>query len=272
MNRNLGIIGYGNMGSAIGQQLISKYNVFAFDKQKDKTKGLSNINVADKAIDLVNNVETIILAVKPQDFDTLLNEIKNYVDNKLIISIAAGITTGYIEKLMGWVRVVRVMPNLPAKIGKGMSCLCKGKFATDTDLKFAQELFKHLGETLLIKESLMPAATAISGSGPGFFYHLIKDKVKDNLDDYATKEFIPALSASAQKIGFSTEQADLLAGKTTAGSIALLRETKLSPTVLCIQVASKGGTTEAGLNVLDDINSLPAATHAALMRAKELSQ
>lgn len=272
MKQTIGIIGYGNMGSVIGQQLKSKYQIWTFDKDKNKTKNLLDINIANNTVDLIDKVDTVILAVKPQDFDIVLMQIKKYIKGKLVISIAAGISTGYIENQLGKIRVIRVMPNLPARVSKGMICLCKGNYNRKADLDFARKLFEHLGQTMLIEENLMNAATVISGSGPGYFYHLIKDKQKEEWEDYARKEFTPALSASAQVIGFTSEQAQVLAEATAAGSIALLKETGLSPETLCIQVTSRGGTTEAGLKVLHSTDSLEEAAKAALKQAGELSK
>jgi pyrroline-5-carboxylate reductase len=271
MNKVIGIIGWGNMGSVIGYQLKSKYAILAFDKDSSKTKNISDVNVADNTEDLVNRVDVVILAIKPQDFDTVLVQIEKYVKGKLIISIAAGISTGYIENQLGQTRIIRVMPNLPVKVKKGMICLCKGKFAADEDLNFAQDIFNSLGQTILIEESMMDAATAISGSGPGYFYDLIQEREETTWGDYASKEFIPALSSVAQTIGFTQDQARILAVATAEGSIALLKETGLSPGVLRQQVTSKGGTTEAGLRALHSTHSLGEAVKAALKRAGELS-
>lgn len=272
MPRIIGIIGCGNMGSAIILALRPRYSIWAFDKDVKRTKDIKGINIADNAIDLVGKAETVILAIKPQDFELLLGQVKEYIMKKLIVSIAAGISTRYLESRLGKVRIVRVMPNLPAKIKKGITCLCKGSYSDNTDLIFVQGLFSNLGQTMLIKEELMNAATAISGSGPGFFYRLIQSEEKNELYDYAQRTFIPALSASAEQIGFSNKQADLLARETTMGSIALFISSGLSPLELERQVASKGGTTEAGLSQLHGIDSLSTATAAALKRAEELSR
>jgi len=259
------------MGSAICQRLKNSYSLFVFDKDSAKTKNLSGVNVAENILDLLNKSEAVILAVKPQDFDNLLNEIKTNIKGELVISIAAGVTTGYIEKILGRVKVIRVMPNLPARIGKGMSCLCRGKFASDKDLNFAKELFDKLGQTLIINEDMMDAATAISGSGPGYFYNFIEKKDREEIKQSADK-FVESLSASAKSIGFSNEQANILAKATVGGSLALLQETKLSPLELKKQITSKGGTTEAALEVLHNSGSLRDAVKAALKRAKELSK
>jgi pyrroline-5-carboxylate reductase len=271
MHNNIGIIGCGNMGSAICQRLKASFSLFAFDKDSAKTKNLSGLSVVKDVADLLNKSDAVILAVKPQDFDDLLNEIKSNIKNKLIISIAAGITTGYIEKIFGRVKVIRVMPNLPAKIGKGMSCLCKGKFSSESDLNFAKELFDKLGKTLILNEDMMDAATAISGSGPGYFYDLVEGKNLKEIKNYATT-FATTLTASAESIGFLQPVARSLSKATCEGSIAYLEETKLSASEAKKQVVSKGGTTEAALEVLHKGGSLEEAVKAALKRAKELSK
>jgi len=273
MDSKIGIIGCGNMGSAIGEQLTShQYEIWVFDKDATKTDNLLGVKIAKNNSDLVNNVDTVILAVKPQDFDNLLDEIKDCTKEKLIISIAAGITTNYIEKRFNNVRVVRVMPNMPARIGKGMSCLCKGKFITDEDLNFSKKLFEILGETLILNEDMMDAATAISGSGPGYFYDLGENKSMSEIKKFANSNFIPDLTASAESIGFSSEQAKLLVNVTAAGSLALLQMGDASPSELKKQITSKGGTTEAALKVLHNGGSLKEAVRAARDRAKELSR
>ncbi len=270
--KKIGIIGFGNMGSAIAARLKSKFSIYVFDKDKNKTRNLAGFKVAKDDKDLVSEAEVVILAVKPQDFDDCLYEIKKYIEDKLIISIAAGISCAHIEKILGKVRVIRVMPNLPLKIGEGMICLSKGSLASDIDLEFTKEIFNKLGEILVIEENLMNAATAVSGSGPGFFYDLIKDKPSKDWISYAKDVFTFALSTAAQRVGFKAEQAEVLARVTTLGSIALLKNTGLSPKELCLQVTSKGGTTEAGLAVLHKGSSLVDAIKAALKRAEELEK
>lgn len=271
--KKIGIIGYGNMGSAIAMRIKKKYSVIVFDKDHNKTKSLSGIEVVENPINLINKVDAVILAVKPQDFLGLLNAIldkaKNSVRKKLIISIAAGITTKFIETGLGRVRVIRAMPNLPAKVGMGMICLCKGKYAKQRDLIFAKNLFKYLGSTLILRESQMDAATAISGSGPGYLYDWAEGKDIKEIKEYSTT-FARSLAAAAESIGFSQDQAKFLAANTTAGSIAYLEMTNLLPQEAKKQVVSKGGTTEAALEVLHKGGDLREAVRAALRRAKEL--
>lgn len=269
----VGIIGLGNMGSAIAARIKNQYPVFVFDKDQEKLQGLQGVKVIDNIKGLLKNSDVVILAVKPQHFSELLAEIKKYAHkpDKLIISIAAGITTRYIEDYLGLVRVVRVMPNMPAKVGSGMSCLSQGKFATQEDFDLAQDLFSYLGETLAIKEEMMNAATAISGSGPGYLYNLIEGKSLEEAKKFGRNTFLPLLKAAAEEIGFNSDEASLMASVTTVGSLEVLAVTKLSPAQLKEQVASKGGTTEAGLEALQKGGSIKDAVTAALKRADELS-
>lgn len=273
--KTVGIIGFGNMGSAIGERLKSKYQIWIFDKDNNKTRNLVGIKVADNIIDLLNKVDTTILAVKPQDFDAVLGEIKSctHLADKLFVSIAAGINTSYIEKRLGAVRVVRVMPNMAIKIGQGISCLSKGKFAREGDFDFTNDLFGYMGETLRIEEEKMAAATAVSGSGPGFYFDIIESSLTGNKDpEEFKKEFIISLTKAAEESGFKHEEAVFLASGTGTACQLLLVKTKLSPSELKKQITSKGGTTLAGLDALHATGSLIEAVKAAKKRAEELSK
>jgi len=272
--KRIGIIGFGNMGSAITERLKEKYEVWVFDKDKDKTERFSDINVSDNTKDLTNKADTIILSVKPQDFDAVLNEVKNHVKGKLIISIAAGITTAYIENNLLQARVVRVMPNIGARIGEAETNLCAGKSALFGDLTLARELFDHIGKTWEIPEKMMDAATAICGSGPAYiFYDMEKNHIDpDRVPEEAKKKYIHNLETAAEKVGFDHDTALKFAAATTGSSIHLVKMTGLQPRELREQVTSKGGTTEAALKVLSAGGSWADAAEAALRRAKELSK
>ena len=135
MNKNIGIIGFGNMGSSLAERIKSEYRVYVFDKDNNKTKNLSRIETTRDISGLVKCSDVVILAVKPQDFAGVLAEIKDWIGTKLVISIAAGITTNHIEKALGrGARVIRVMPNMPAKIAQGISCLSRSGLASKKDL------------------------------------------------------------------------------------------------------------------------------------------
>lgn len=274
MARSIGIIGFGNMGSAIAGQIKSRYAILVFDKDNNKTKNLSDIKVAQSAADLVNKAEAVILAVKPQDFSALFKEIKNCAKGKLVISIAAGISTAYIAKALDGARVVRAMPNIGIKIGESVTCLSRGVLSGEGDLAFTQELFYYLGVTKEMKEELMNAATAISGSGPAYIFDFVESGSIDphNIPEHTRHDIMKRLERAAEAVGFNSEDAMFLAVNTTNTSINLVKKTGLPPSELKKQVASKGGTTEAALEVLHKGGSWEDAAVAALKRADELSK
>lgn len=274
MDRTIGIIGFGNMGSAIAEQLKSKCEIWTFDKDVNKTKDLKGINVAESNKDLINRVNTVILAVKPQYFENLLSEIKDNIKDKLVISIAAGITTGYIEKFLGQIKAIRVMPNIGAKIGQAESSLCKGRHANNNDLNFAKDLFNYIGKTWIMEERMIDAATAISGSGPAYIYYDMEIKKIDplNVPENIKQEYIKRLEKAAESVGFDSQTAMALAVSTTGTSIQLTAVTGIPPAELRRQVTSKGGTTEAALEILTAGGSWEQAAEAAKKRAQELSK
>ena len=271
MRLKVGIIGFGNMGSAIAERIKKDYPVLVVDKDKAKTNGLKVITVVDRPLDLVCNSDIVIIAVKPQDIAGLLAEIKDVVCEKIVISIAAGITTSYIEGILAGVRLIRAMPNLPARIGQGITCICKGKRVLDRDLKQALRIFSFLGKVLVVKENMMNAVTAVSGSGPGFWAYLVEPLPQDDWVRYSHKEFCPQLKDAAKKLGFSHRYASILATATMRGCLAVVKSWKITPQQLKALVASKGGTTEAGLRVLEKGGTLVEAVQAACKRAEELS-
>jgi pyrroline-5-carboxylate reductase len=271
----VGIIGYGNMGKAIAERIKEKYAVCVFDKDKNKTSALKDITAVNLPGDLVKQSEIIILAVKPQDFEVMLKEIKPFADDKLFITIAAGITSGYINSQLGSkARIVRIMPNMPAQIGRAVSVISKGQNATEGDFnlvwQLAFDIFSNLGSVLPVdKEEMINAATAISGSGPAFFCYYIKESKNASSQ---RDEFIKVLADAAVNLGFDQREAELLAAGTVDGTIAMLNERNLSCAEVIKMVASKGGTTEAGLEILRAGGSLKEATEKAARRAGELEK
>ncbi len=274
MKEKIGIIGFGNMGSAIAERIKNKYQVYVLDKDKNKTKDLSGIKVAMGYADLLNNIDAVLLAIKPQDFGSALKEIRDCASGKLIISIAAGITTDYIEKNLPKTRVIRVMPNIGAKIGDAESSLCAGKTATQADRQQAKELFNCIGQTWEVPEKMIDAATAICGSGPAYiFYDMEKNHIDSNgVGEEVKKKYINDLEIAAERVGFDPEIASKFAAAVTGTSINLINQTGLSPRELRELVASKGGTTEAALKVLFAGGNWSDAAMAALQRAEQLSK
>lgn len=269
----VGIIGFGNMGSAIAERIKREYRVVVFDKDKNLIGNLTGIEAAGSLLNLLKEVETIILAVKPQDLDNILEGIKGCAITPLIISIAAGIATGYIEQALATARVIRVMPNMGARIGRSVTCLCGGSFATERDIVYAIELFNHLGITRKIEENMMNAVTVISGSGPAYYFARIESNPKEYQENpgKVLKDFIALLSEAAEGIGFGRKEAKALAVLTGNCAQELLVQTKFSPSELIKQISSKGGTTELALEVLHRGGSFQQAVEAALKRAEELA-
>ena len=272
LRKKIGIIGYGNMGSAIAERIKYKYCVYAFDKDANKLAGLSGIKISRSNVKLASRVDVVVLAVKPQDFEPLLKEIKDAVKDRLIISIAAGVTTKYIENILGAVRVIRVMPNIGAIVGEAISYICEGSFSKAKDLQLSKKLFNFIGHTFIIPEGLMNAATAVGGSGPGFWGYLFDKTPREKWDEYKKNNFIPELTSAAMSVGFDDEMASVTAGCVTIASISAAEALRISPADLAKRVASKGGTTEAGLEILQKGGSLTDAVKAAVKRAEELSR
>ena len=211
--------------------------------------------------DVMKFADCIILSVKPKDFDSLLkNEVCCGVSkNKLLISIAAGVTTKYIEGIVGKdVPVVRAMPNMAAAIGEAITAISVGNAAGAQDLKLAREIFSTIGEVVEVDEKLIDCVTAISGSGPAYFFYLIE-----------------SLIDAAVELGIDREIAKRLVLKTALGSAKLPQAMKEEPKALREKVTSKGGTTEAALKVFESKkfkNIVKEAVNEALKRAKQLSK
>ncbi len=259
MNRRIGIVGCGNMGEAIIRQ---NPQFIVFDKDAGKLKKIYksyNVNLASDNKDLIKRSAIIIIAVKPQSFDEVLEDIRASATDQLIISIAAGISTKYIENYLGRkIRVVRVMPNIAVLVRSGLSAVCKGKFATEEDARIAERIFNKLGKVVSLKENQIDSFTAIAGSGPAYFFY-----------------FIEALSRAGKNLGFSETESIAFVKQVAKGSFRLLEETGFSAGQLREKVTSKKGTTEAALSVFkrEGFNEIiRRALIKAVSRAKELSR
>jgi len=273
----VGIVGFGNMGSAIAARFAANgYGLYGFDKDKDKLQGISYVKAVDGLSELLSNADIIILAVKPQDFSIILREIKGNkgLGNKIIVSIAAGITTTIIEEVLGVVKVIRVMPNLFVASGNGVCGICKGKYATEEHLATVKSLLECLGEVILVKEDKMDAVTAVSGSGPGYLCYLVKDDDPSKRIEHLEK-IIPFYEEAAGKIGFSSDEIKIVATASACSVIDYLKKhpEDTAPKDFCDKVTSKGGTTEAAINVLKNKGegSLSEAIEIAEKKAKELA-
>lgn len=263
MNKTtIGIIGGGNMGTAILAGIGRKFTVRVCEQDAKRAVFLKRrfgVKVAD-LITVAAESRIVIFAVKPQNFDEVLGQLRGRVrHDQLIISIAAGITCRYIEQRLGsMVRVVRTMPNLPAQVGEAITGMCRGKFATAADIKTAQRIFDCIGRTVAVNERLMDAITAVSGSGPGYIFY-----------------FAECLEKAARSLGLNPAIARELVTQTLKGSARLLERSGEGADVLRGRVTSKGGTTQAALAVFEKNNTgkiVQQALAAAKKRAKELSK
>ena len=264
----IGIIGCGNMGTALiegiqrSNLLRKKYRIIACEVDALKRKKVSShyhITVTGDSQELTQKGEVILLAVKPQEMKDLLREIAPQIRaTTLILSIAAGIPTQLIQAEIGRrVRVVRIMPNTPALVGEGVSAIAGGRFAKSADLRIAKEILGGVGTVIELQEKDLDAVTALSGSGPAYFAY-----------------WIQALVDGAVREGLPQEVALKLAEQTARGTAILLQKTALSPEELIGRVASKGGTTEAALQVFEQEEikeRIKRAVKAATARSRELS-
>jgi len=257
----IGVIGFGNMGSSLGSAMAEEsFDVLVYDKQAKKTKNQKGIKTCIDAVTLIENSSIVILAIKPQDIPSFLKRNKEGLlsSNPLLISVAAGLETSYFEKMLPKIKIIRAMPNLGAKERLSMSFISKGKFSTDSDLKLAEKIFKSIGEVMIANEEFIDKATALSGSGPGYIYYLME-----------------SFYESALNLGFNKAQAKKITTQTFLGSIEVIKDSKVDFSVWVKKVASPGGTTQAGLDVLKNKGCkeiIQSTVKAAFMRAKTISK
>lgn len=250
------------MGEAIIASSLKRFFVSVSEKDAKRQQYLQQnyklVSLDIKKLAQVSDV--IILAVKPQDIDEALKELSQVIRNDtLVISIAAGITCGYVERrLSAKTKVIRTMPNMPALIGQGITAVSRGRYATNRDIDTARKIFDNLGKTVIVEEELIDAVTAVSGSGPAYVFL-----------------FMECLIKAAQSLGLEENLSTELVKSTFAGSVNLLLKKNLNPRELRTKVTSKGGTTQAALDVflkkkIDEI--IKKALQAAKKRAKKLSR
>lgn len=203
--------------------------------------------------------DTVVLVVKPQDMDGLLDEIRDHiVPGNLVVSLAAGITTAFLQsRLPEGSSVVRVMPNTPALVDQGMAAISPGAHCLPEHLAEAEALLASCGEVVTVPEKYQDAVTAISGSGPAYIFYVVE-----------------AMIEAGVVLGLPRATSTDLVVQTLYGAATMLKETRQHPTVLREQVSSPGGTTVAALRQLDDHKVRAAfvtAMEAAAARSKQLA-
>ena len=267
--KKVGFIGAGNMAGALIKGVMSaglyaRDEIVASDavpgQLRRVTRRYGIAGTRDNQA-LVRRAETVVLAVKPQILDAVLAEIRPAVTPaKRFVSIAAGVPLKRLERGLGSdARVIRVMPNTPALLGKSMTVVVRGTHATPADEKLALAFFRGVGDALAVRdEKLLDAVTGLSGSGPAYVYL-----------------FAEALIAGGVEKGLSPAIAERLTLQTLAGAVAMLQETGQSPKELRDMVSSPGGTTLAGLARLEEerfSRTVAAAVDAATRRSRELGR
>ena len=260
----LGIIGGGVMAEAILSRLLSTAvytpgQVCVSDPSSQRLSLLqdryqvevtANNQVAAQAADV------LLLAVKPQVFEVVAQDLGTIPSTALVISILAGVPLARLEASLGSQPVVRVMPNTPATVGVGMSAIAAGRSTQAEDIELTERLFRAVGEVVTVPESLMDAVTGLSGSGPAFVAIAIE-----------------ALADGGVAAGLPRTIADQLALQTVLGTAELLSQTQLHPAELKDRVTSPGGTTIAGVAALETAgfrSALISAVQAAYQRAQQL--
>ena len=246
MNKRIGFIGCGKMASAIIKGALASakgYDIKGSEVNQeiaDNAHQRLGIPVITDNKALVKESDVIFMAVKPNCVAEILEDIKSVItSDKLLVSIAAGVNTTKIENIIGQNRVIRVMPNTPALVLEGMSGVCKGKYAKEEDAKFVIELLTAIGKCIEVDEKQMDIVTAISGSGPAFFYKVIED-----------------MARAGEKLGLDYEKSLTLATQTALGSAKMVFNRGETPVQTLIDnVATKGGCTFVGISVMNDEKS-----------------
>jgi len=268
LGKKIAFLGSGNMAEAIVKGLLAAGTAAAAEivcaepraERRDELRARHGVTVTTSNLEAVRQAQVIVLSVKPQVMDALLDEIAPEVGpSKLVVSIAAGVPIATIAGRLGaGARIIRTMPNTPALVGEGATALARGSHATEADLSEAVALFEAVGTAVVVDENLLDAVTGVSGSGPAFVFLAVE-----------------ALADGGVKMGLPRPIALTLAAQTVAGAGRLVLETGEHPGKLKDQVTSPAGTTIAGVHALEAAGfraALIAAVEAATKRSRELGQ
>jgi pyrroline-5-carboxylate reductase len=268
MEKVVGFIGSGNMGQAmiggiIESGLVESSNIIVSDLDENKLDYIQSeykTQVTQDSLKVAKHSDVIFLAVKPNIYDVVLNQIKDYVDgDKIIISIAAGKTLEYLEGILGEkAKIIRAMPNTPALVTEGMSAICKNNNVTQTEMAFVKHLFESFGKAEEVAEYLFDSVTAVSGSSPAYVFM-----------------FIEALADGAVLGGMPRDKAYTFAAQAVLGSAKMVLETGKHPGELKDMVCSPGGTTIEAVAELEEKgfrNAVISAVKKCMDKSKEMSK
>ena len=241
----IGFIGCGNMATSIikgiiRKQIIDAENIIASAKTKatlDRVQKELGVKVSTDNLEVTENSDILVLAVKPQYYPEVIAQIKDVVrKEQIVISIAPGKTLDWLqEQFGGSVWLVRTMPNTPALVGEGMTGACRNEYVTDEDYATVLQILGSFGEVETIPENLMDVCVSVSGSSPAYIYILIE-----------------AMADGAVADGMPRAQAYKFAAQSVLGSAKMVLETGKHPGELKDQVCSPGGTTIEAVRVLEE--------------------
>ena len=264
----VGVIGVGNMGAALVRGIIERgtvpaKSVIICDLVQDLVGRIcDDMGVVDgtEAANVAGSADLVVLAAKPQNLPSLLEEISPSINsNQTIMSIAAGVTTKSIEESLGGEpSVIRVMPNLPALVGEGIAVICGGSHAKESDFERVEAVLSAVGVCLKAPEEMMDPVTALSGTGPAYVFHTMEAMIQSGIE-----------------MGMSSEMAERLVLHTVFGAAMLAMESDLDPTSLREAVTSRGGTTDAAISHLEEndyTRIVVEAILAAMHRSEELGR
>ncbi len=269
-NRTIGFLGAGNMAEAIMRGLIDRARIpasriVASDVRAERLEKLrSQLEIeTGSSADVLRKASVVIIAVKPQTFTQLSEELASEpVGEQLFVSILAGTRAAKVEAGFSRgdsvPRVIRTMPNTPALVGEGATAVAAGKSATGEDLKLAVELFSAVGVAEVVEEEMLDAVTGLTGSGPAYVFRMIEG----------------LLEAAAQQ-GLPKDASTRLVKQMVYGAALLARDSEHDPAELRRRVTSPAGTTAAGLTALEEeefTRVIAAAVDAATRRSRELGQ
>lgn len=247
------------MGAAIAGGMINsgRYDAesICISDPADKSAAFNGVKYTKSNIEAVKMADIVIICVKPAVIQSVLNEIKPYIEKKIVVSIAAGINIGFIENIIGNdKKIIRVMPNTPALVGCAMSALCRNSEVTEEDMNIVCDMFSAIGRTMVVSEEKMHAVTAVSGSGPAYIYMVME-----------------AMADGGVLCGLSRDDAYILAAQTVLGSAQMLLSTEKHPGELKDAVCSPGGTTIEAVAALEK-SGLRGALIDAVLKCKQKSE
>lgn len=242
----LGFIGTGNMASAImggiiGKKMISAEEIIGADlfaPGREKVKEQFGIRVTEKNQEVVEKAEVIILSVKPQFYEEVINQIKDCVKKEqIIITIAPGKTLAWLaEKFGKEVKIVRTMPNTPALVGEGMTAMCPNEYMEKEEIEYVKQLLESFGRVEVVPERLMDVVVSVSGSSPAYIFMMIE-----------------AMADAAVSGGMPRAQAYQFAAQAVYGSAKMVLETGKHPGELKDMVCSPAGTTIEAVRTLEEM-------------------